>query len=268
MRNITPTVKILIVINVALLLLTFLLERTGVDLVRYLGLYYPESEYFMPHQFVTHLFMHGGWTHLFFNMYALWIFGSTLEMAWGQKRFLVYYFVTGLGAAALHTFVNWVEISKMQQAAAGVLNTLTPDTFMAFINDYFLGKVDLNFDAIDSFVSRWDATSNSATFAAQAEEIVRSLTSSAMNIPTVGASGAIFGVLLAFGMMFPNTQLMLLFPPIPIRAKWFVIVYGIIELSLGFYNPGSNVAHFAHVGGMIFGFFLIKYWQKRTTNFY
>jgi len=266
MRNITPTVKILIVINVALLLLTNLLGRTGVDLVRYLALYYPESKYFMLHQLVTHLFMHGGWAHLFFNMYALWIFGSALEMAWGQKRFLIYYFVTGLGAAALHTFVSWVEISKLQQAAEGVLNTLTPDTFTAFINDYFSGKVNL--DAIDNFVSSWEAIGNNSMAVAQAEEIVRSLTSSAMNIPTVGASGAIFGVLLAFGMMYPNTQLMLLFPPIPIRAKWFVIIYGVLELALGFYNPGSNVAHFAHVGGMIFGFFLIKYWQKRTTNFY
>jgi membrane associated rhomboid family serine protease len=205
MRNITPTVKALIAINVALLLLTQLLERTGVDLVRYLALFYPASPYFMPHQFITHLFMHGGWTHLFFNMYALWLFGSVLEQVWGQKRFLIYYFVTGLGAAALHTFVNWIELSKVPQAAIGA---------------------------------------------------------------TVGASGAIFGVLLAFGMLFPNTRLMLLFPPIPIKAKWLVVGYGAVELALGFYNPGSNVAHFAHVGGMVFGFFLIKYWQKRTTYFY
>ena len=266
MRNVTPTVKILIVINAALLLLTHLLERTGVDLVRYLGLHYPASEDFMPHQFVTHLFMHGGWAHLFFNMYALWIFGSVLEQVWGQKRFLIYYFVTGLGAAALHTFVNWVEISKVQQAAAGTLNTLTPDTFMAFINDYFLGKV--NPDALDQFVSRWEAASSSPALLAQAEDIVHSLTNSLMNVPTVGASGAVFGVLLAFGMLFPNTQLMLLFPPIPVKAKWLVIIYGAIELALGFYNPGSSVAHFAHVGGMIFGFFLIRYWQKNARNFY
>jgi membrane associated rhomboid family serine protease len=266
MRNVTPTVKVLIIINVALLLLTFLFERAGVDLVRYLALYYPASERFMPYQLITHLFMHGGWMHLFFNMYALWMFGSTLEQVWGQKRFLIYYFVTGLGAAALHTFVNWVEISKVQQAAAGALNTLTPDTFMAFVNQYFADKV--NPDVMDSFVSRWETMSNSPTLMAQAEEVVRSLTNSLMSIPTVGASGAIFGVLLAFGMLFPNTQLMLLFPPIPIKAKWFVIAYGAIELAMGFYNPGSSVAHFAHVGGMIFGFFLIKYWQKNATHFY
>jgi membrane associated rhomboid family serine protease len=264
MRNITPTVKILIVINAAMLLLTYMCERVGVDLVRYLALFYPGSTYFMPHQFVTHLFMHGNWAHLFFNMYALLIFGSTLEMVWGQKRFLIYYFVTGLGAAALHTFVNWVEISKVQQAAAGVLNTLTPDTFMAFLNDYFPSKV--NHDVIN-FVSGWEAMGNSPMLTAQVEETVRNLADGAMNIPTVGASGAIFGVLLAFGMLFPNTRLMLLFPPIPIKAKWLVIAYGIIELTLGFYNPGSNVAHFAHVGGMIFCFFFIKYWGKNTLYF-
>ncbi len=266
MRNITPTVKILIIINVALLLLTTLFERVGINLVQYLALYYPGSNFFMPHQFITHLFMHGGWMHLFFNMYALWMFGSTLEQVWGPKRFLVYYFVTGLGAAALHTFVNWIEISRVVQAANGVLNTLTPDTFMAFINDYFLGRVNL--DAIDSFVSNWEAVGNSPTLVSQAEGIVHSLVNGMMNIPTVGASGAIFGVLLAFGMLFPNTQLMLLFPPMPIKAKWFVLGYGVIELALGFYNPGSNVAHFAHVGGMLFGFLLIKYWQKKSNHFY
>ncbi len=266
MRNITPVVKVLIIINVALLLLTMLLERVGVDLVRYLALYYPASDYFMPHQLITHLFMHGGWTHLLFNMYALWMFGSALEQVWGGKRFLLYYMVTGLGAAALHTFVNWIEISKVQQAALATINSLNPDTFMAFINTYFSDKV--NHEVIDNFVSKWETMSNSPILVAQAEEVIRNLGTSIMNIPTVGASGAIFGVLLAFGMLFPNTQLMLLFPPIPVKAKWFVIAYGAIELGLGFYNPGSNVAHFAHVGGMIFGYFLIKYWQKKTTHFY
>ncbi|MDR2937710.1 MAG: rhomboid family intramembrane serine protease [Prevotellaceae bacterium] len=266
MRNISPTVKILIIVNVALLLLTSLLDRLGLDLTRYLALYFPASEYFFPHQFVTHLFMHGGWAHLFFNMYALFVFGTVLERVWGQKRFLVYYLVTGLGAAALHTLVNWFEISKIQEAAAGVINTLTPDTFSAFVSEYFSEKV--NIDAIDAFVSQWETAGSSPLFLAQAEEVINNLTNSAMNVPTVGASGAIFGVLLAFGMLFPNTQLMLLFPPMPIKAKWMVIGYGVLELALGFYNPGSNVAHFAHVGGMIFGFFLIRYWQKSTGSFY
>jgi membrane associated rhomboid family serine protease len=252
--------------NVVLLLLTMLLERTGVDLVRYLGLFYPGSQYFMPHQLVTHMFMHGGLMHIFFNMYALWIFGSTLEQVWGGKRFLFYYFVTGLGAAALHTFVNWVEISHVQSAAKALMNTLTPDAFEGFIVKYFANHIDPS--ALDAFVSQWSATPDSPTLAAQAEEYVNSLIRGRMNIPTVGASGAVFGVLLAFGMLFPNTQLMLLFPPIPIKAKYFVIGYGVLELVLGVSNQGSNVAHFAHVGGMLFGFLLIKYWQKKSQHFY
>jgi membrane associated rhomboid family serine protease len=266
MRNLPPVVKNLIIINVALLLLTTLLERTGVDLIRYLGLYYPGSQYFMPHQLVTHIFMHGGLMHLFFNMYALWIFGSTLEQVWGGKRFLFYYFVTGLGAAALHTFVSWIEISHVQSAAKALMNTPTPDAFEEFIVKHFSKYIDPG--ALDAFVSRWSASPGSPALAAQAEEMASDLIRSMMNIPTVGASGAVFGVLLAFGMLFPNTQLMLLFPPIPIKAKYFVVAYGVLELSLGLSNPGSNVAHFAHVGGMLFGLLLIKYWRKKSQHFY
>lgn len=266
MRNLTPVVKNLIIINAALLLLTTLLEHTGVSLVRYLGLFYPSSEYFMPHQLVTHMFMHGGLMHIFFNMYALWMFGSTLEQVWGGKRFLFYYFVTGLGAAALHTFVSWVEISHVQRAATALMNTLTPDAFEEFVVRHFSRMVDAG--ELDAFVSRWSLMPNSPAMAAQAEAEVGNLIRSMMNIPTVGASGAVFGVLLAFGMLFPNTQLMLIFPPIPIRAKYFVLGYGVLELALGVSNQGSNVAHFAHVGGMLFGFLLIKYWQKKSQHFY
>jgi membrane associated rhomboid family serine protease len=266
MRNLTPVVKNLIIINAALLLLTMLLERTGVDLVRYLGLFYPASQYFMPHQLVTHMFMHGGLMHILFNMYALWIFGSALEQVWGGKRFLVYYFVTGLGAAALHTFVSWMEISHVQSAAKALMNTLTPDAFEEFVVKYFSKNVDAG--ALDAFVSRWSASPGSPAMAAQAEETVNGFIRGMMNIPTVGASGAVFGVLLAFGMLFPNTQLMLLFPPVPIKAKFFVIAYGVLELALGVSNQGSNIAHFAHVGGMLFGFLLIKYWQSKSQHFY
>jgi membrane associated rhomboid family serine protease len=266
MRNLPPAVKNLIIINAVLLLLATVLERTGFDLVRYLGLFYPGSDLFRPYQLATHMFMHGGLMHLFFNMYALWIFGSALEQVWGSKRFLFYYFVTGMGAAALHIFVSWIEISHVQSAAKALMNTLTPEAFEEFAVKYF-GK-NINPNTLDSFVSRWSAMPESPVLLAQAEQMVVSLVSSMMNIPTVGASGAVFGVLLAFGMLFPNSQLMLIFPPIPVKAKYFVIGYGVLELALGLSNQGSNVAHFAHVGGMIFGFLLIKYWQKKSQHFY
>lgn len=236
---IPPVVKNLIIINIIMLLATYILSMRGIDLTSILGLRYFQSPEFRPYQLVTHMFMHGGFTHLLFNMFALWMFGRVLEGVWGPKRFFIYYFVTGLGAALLHTFVNFIEFqsvaSKMTPEAVQMVMTQGTEIFNQGKNfsDPIAGKLNL-----------------------------------LLNIPTVGASGAVFGILLGFGMLFPNTQLMLLFPPIPIKAKYFVMGYGAIELYLGLTQSGSNIAHFAHLGGMLFGFFLIKYWNKNTKHFY
>lgn len=236
---IPPVVKNLIIINIIMLLATYILSMRGIELTSILGLHYFQSPEFRPYQLVTHMFMHGGFTHLLFNMFALWMFGRVLEGVWGPKRFFIYYFVTGLGAALLHTFVNFLEFqsvaSKMTPEAVEMVMTQGTEIFNQGKNfsDPIAGKLNL-----------------------------------LLNIPTVGASGAVFGILLGFGMLFPNTQLMLLFPPIPIKAKYFVMGYGAIELYLGLTQSGSNIAHFAHLGGMLFGFFLIKYWNKNTKHFY
>lgn len=261
-----PVVLNLLIINGIFFLATYLLVNSGIDLVKYLGLYYPGSELFRPYQLITHMFMHGGFTHLFFNMFALWMFGRVLESVWGSKRFLVYYFITGLGAAGLHLLVNALSIGSMANEAQAVLNTLSPEAFAGFMRDRFpeyQGQVS-------EFLSAWAADPNNPVYGSQAPEYIRQLIGMRMNVPTVGASGAVFGVLLAFGMLFPNTQLMLLFPPIPIKAKWFVLGYGAMEFVLAIWNqPGDNVAHFAHLGGMIFGFILIKYWNRhRRQQFY
>jgi len=235
----TPqVVRNLIIIN-ALMFLGMLAVRSAFqfDLNRTLGLYYFKSPLFQPFQVITHMFMHGSLGHIFFNMFALWMFGKVLEQVWGSRRFLIYYFVTGLGAAFLHMVVYHIEY-------ASVLNQVSE----AYQIDNFTKEV------VDRLYNTGDP-------------IARKL-AIGMIIPTVGASGAVFGVLLAFGMLFPNTQLILLFPPIPIKAKYFVIGYGILELYLGFTQPGSNVAHFAHIGGMLFGFLLIKYWQKQRNTFF
>lgn len=237
--SIPPVVKNLIIINVLMLFATFVLSLQNIDLTRILGLHYIASPKFEPYQIVTHMFMHGGFTHLLFNMFALWMFGRVLESVWGPKRFFIYYFATGLGAAVLHTFVNFIEyqsvISKMSPESIDLVMQNGADIWMQGKNytDPLMGKLNL-----------------------------------LLNVPTVGASGAVFGVLLGFGMLFPNTQLMLLFPPIPIKAKYFVIGYGVLELYLGLARPGSNVAHFAHLGGMLFGYLLIRYWNKNSRNFY
>lgn len=238
--SIPPVVKNLLIINVLMLLITVVLASAlGTNLIEILGLYFPASNNFKPYQIVTHMFMHGGWLHLFFNMFALWMFGRVLESVWGPKRFFLYYIVTGLGAAGFHLLVNYFNYRS-------AMNSLSPDQIQAVIEE---GR------------NLWlsNRTYNNPN--------MRDL-QMILNVPTVGASGAVFGVLLGFGMLFPNTRLMLLFPPIPIKAKYLVIGYGALELYLGVTQPGSNIAHFAHLGGMVFGFFLIKYWNKKSDSFY
>lgn len=264
--NVTPpVVKNLLIINILMLVITWVFAtRFNFDLVKIMGLYYPGSENFRPYQFATHMFMHGGFMHLFFNMFALWMFGRILESVWGGQRFLLYYFVTGLGAAGLHTLVNWIEISSVQNAFEAFAANPNPDAYAAFINKH----INNPNPAVYDFIRSWANNPGSSSYAQTAISNLSGYIERIMNVPTVGASGAVFGVLLAFGMLFPNTQLMLLFPPIPIKAKWLVIGYGLLEVWLGFTQPGSNVAHFAHIGGMIFGFFLIKYWNKRKKTFF
>ena len=235
-----PVVKNIIMINVLLLLAYYAVKSVfSIDLNSILGLYFPKSESFKPVQILTHMFMHGGIWHLFFNMYALYIFGQVLENVWGPKRFLIFYMVCGLGAALVHESVIAFEYSKL-------INAINPDQLQLVLNE---GAAYLN---------------EGKVFTNPTMQNLQLL----LNTPTVGASGAIFGVLLAFGVLFPNTQLMLLIPPIPIKAKYFVLGYGAIELYLAFAQPGSNIAHAAHLGGMLFGYILIRYWRKTTKTLF
>jgi len=238
--DLPPVVKNIIMINVLMLLAYYVVNSvSGVDLNSVLGIYFPRSEQFMPLQIVTHMFMHGSFWHLFFNMYALYMFGQILENVWGQKRFLIYYLVCGLGAAFVHESVIAFEYNNL-------VKQLSPEQIETVLSE---GA---------SLLSR------NRGFTDPVMQDLQIL----LNTPTVGASGAVFGILLAFGMLFPNTQLMLLFPPIPIKAKYFVMAYGGIELYLAFAQPGSNIAHTAHLGGMLFGYFLIRYWRKTTKTLY
>ena len=238
-RHLPEVVKNLLIINGLFFLATITLDGMGFDMYRFFGLHQFQSADFMPHQLVTHLFMHGNFTHLFFNMFALWMFGKVLENVWGGKRFLIYYMITGLGAAAIHLGVSQYEIMSLQaQINSNDLNTILNEggSILTGGQNYtnpIMGKLNL-----------------------------------LIHTPTVGASGAVFGVLLAFGMLFPNA-LLYIYLAIPIKAKYFVILYGLLELYAGISNnPADNVAHFAHLGGMIFGFLLIKYWRKNSNTFY
>ena len=235
-----PVVKNIIMINV-LMLLAYIAAQSvwGIDLISILGIYFPKSEQFMPLQIVTHMFMHAGFLHLLFNMYALYIFGQVLENVWGPKRFFIYYIICGLGAALTHETVIAFQYSHLAQS-------LSPENLQLVLKEgTTLFKQGQGFTDPDMLKLQM-----------------------LLNTPTVGASGAIFGVLLAFGVLFPNTQLMLLIPPMPIRAKYFVMIYGAIELYLAVTQSGGNIAHTAHLGGMLFGYILIRYWQKTTKTLY
>lgn len=240
MSNTPPVVKNLIIINVMMFIALYLFGSLfNIDLNDSLGLYFIKSRLFQPWQIVTHMFMHGGFLHLLLNMWALWIFGKTLESVWGGKRFLTYYLATGLGAMLILTLVNYIQVS--------ILASRIPSDLIeqVLIEGADLLRQNQNYSNPD--LGRLNTI---------------------LNIPTVGASGAVFGLLLAFGMLFPNTPLMIIPFPMPIKAKWMVIGYGAIELYNGLTMPGDHVAHFAHLGGMIFGFILIKYWNKSTRSFY
>ncbi len=237
LSNTPPVVKNLIIINVVMLLGLFLFQRMfNINLNGILGLFYFQSPMFKPWQIVTHMFMHGGIAHIFFNMWALWIFGKTLESVWGSQRFLIYYLVTGLGAAFSHMLVNYIQFAPEISALKAAYSVDRIN--MALLNDIL---------------------QPGSQFYSLGKELIR---------PTVGASGAVYGVLLAFGMLFPNTPLFIIPIPFPIKAKWLVIGFGALELYLGITRPGGSIAHFAHLGGMVFGFILIKYWNRFTRNFY
>ena len=235
--DIPPVVKNLLIINVLLFLAKYGLGGAlGIDLDRILGLFFIKSTQFQPFQIVTHMFMHGSLMHLAFNMFALWMFGRIIESVWGAKRFFIYYFATGIGAAVLQMIVTYIRFTiTAKNIPDDTVNMVINDGYQILMNgqnysNALLGKLNL-----------------------------------ITNTVTIGASGAVFGVVLAFGMLFPNTQLMLLFPPIPIKAKYAAVLMLALGVMLDF---RGNVAHFAHLGGMIFGYILIKYWNSKGKTFY
>lgn len=212
MNSVPPVTKNIILINFFVYIFT---ELRPEFMYEYFSLFYPTSQYFHWWQPITHMFMHGGFWHIFFNMYTLFLFGAVLERTWGPRKFLLFYFVTGLGAAGLHIGVQALQVAHLQaQLAAGV-----PSAAAALGHLY--------------------------------------------SIPTVGASGAIYGLLVGYAMLFPDSRLTLLFPPVTLSAKWMVIIFIIIELTTGVFGRMTDIAHFAHLGGALFGWLMILYWKKK-----
>jgi len=231
-----PVVKNLLIINGIMYLATVVFQTRGIDLVGFLGLHYFTAQDFQIWQPITYMFMHGNFGHLFFNMFALWIFGAALENTWGQKRFLTYYMVCGVGAGLIQMLVIGLKIYSLSQ-------NLPPDAIQMVIE-------------------------NGGTILNEGKNYIGDVgaLNLAMNSVTVGASGSVFGLLLAFGMLFPNSLIYVYFL-LPIKAKWFVIIYGALELFYGVAGTNDGIAHFAHLGGMLFGFFLILHWNKGNRLF-
>lgn len=265
-----PVVKNLLIINGLFFLATITLQSAfNVDLADYLGLHYFESQKFNPYQFITYMFMHGGVSHIFFNMFALWMFGYALENVWGSKRFLVYYLITGIGAALVHYIIFYFEFNPVVEALDEIIQNPGYSNF-ASLNaaiegrlSPYAGEIFLKFQEFKLNLTRLSNNPANVGAIEAAKGFVIDYKDYILNRPNVvGASGAVFGILLAFGMLFPNTLLYIYFM-IPVKAKWVVIAYGALELYMGFTQSDSNVAHFAHLGGMIFGFFLIKLWKQK-----
>lgn len=220
MNKIPPITRNLILINVVCFLIQEVLRVRGIDVTAWLGLHFALASQFNVFQLVSYMFLHGSWTHLFFNMFSLWMFGGLIERTLGAKRFLLYYMVCGIGAGLCQ------EVWQ------------TAEYFIDGLQAYEMVNTGTSLMPMNEFLNMWT---------------------------TIGASGACYGVLLAFGMLYPNERIVLLIPPIPMKAKYFVAGYAAIELFSA-YTSNDNVAHFAHLGGMLFGWLLIRYWRRRAHN--
>ena len=228
MSSLPVAVKNIIIINVVMMLASYANQSLMTD---NFALYFPASPFFRIWQPITYMFMHGGFFHLFFNMYTLFIFGTVLERVWGAKKFLLFYFVTGIGAALVHMGVQWIQYENALSAAG-----LTASDAALWAE-----QIAQNVKAGAQSVPVWSVT---------------------LFVPTVGASGAIYGILMGYAMLYPDSIMRLIFPPVALKAKWFVLIFAGLELLLGISSTGGGIAHFAHLGGLIFGFILLMYWKK------
>lgn len=269
--------KNIIIINVIMYLFTIVLKQTNdIDLTKYLGLHYYTAPDFKPHQFVTYIFMHDthGFSHIFFNMFGVYIFGQVLENIWGGKRYLMFYLLTGLGAALAQYIIIYFSVSPLVNSIENLQNNLNINSFEALFKSPVIQN-NLNFEftsEFKSFVSNYNqaiSSDNNSKALSLASQFLLDFKNSYLNSQVViGASGSLFGLLGAFGLLFPNTLLYVYFF-IPVKAKWLVIGYGAFELFSGLSNnPGDNVAHFAHLGGLAVGIVLVIIWRRNKRHFY
>jgi membrane associated rhomboid family serine protease len=253
-------VKNILIANIGIFVLQALLN---LPLSYLFGLWVIFSDQFAIYQFLTYMWIHGGFGHLLGNMFAVFIFGPLLEQVFGAKRFLIFYLVCGIGAGILFGAVDFAQTLPLKNAVESYTSNPTPEAFERIVVD---NKNRFNINAVADFIDRYYANPDNASLKERSIQEVQGLYQNNLNIPMVGASGAVFGILMAFGLLFPNMTLMLLIPPIPVKAKYLVLFYGLYELYAEFSRtPGDNIAHLAHLGGMLIAFILIRIWQKNGT---
>lgn len=263
MFQLTPAAKNILIINGIIFILSdFVGLRSYI--IESFGMRYFHSENFQPYQILTYMWVHGGFGHLFSNMFSVLIFAPILERVWGSKKFLIYYLATGIGAGILYSGINYYENYSFEVKVKSYEQNPSPESFRKLVLNNSSEYYNQLYDFIDSYEQN-PSSSNDNLSIAYANDLLKVKS----DVPMVGASGAVFGILLAFAMLFPNMELMLLFLPIPVKAKYLVLVYGIYELWSEINRmPGDNVAHFAHLGGMLIGYLILKYWKRKYGTFY
>jgi membrane associated rhomboid family serine protease len=258
MFNITPVVRNLLIINVV----AFILQSIMPQITALFSLHSLHSPQFMPQQFVSYMFLHGDISHLFSNMLGLFFFGPILEQhVLGAKRFLIFYFFTGIGAGLLYAGINYYEISQLKHAVDLYVEYPSPDAFLDFMNRFAAS----NKRAALEFLNSFEESPTNTSYINESINFVKGRYNNQINVPMLGASGAVFGILAAFGLLFPNMEMFLLFIPFPIKAKYFISFYALYELYSGVYHKDSGVAHFAHVGGMVFAYILLRWWRIKRS---
>ena len=265
MFNLTPVVRVLLIINIAVAFVTINDGQLSDPVAEQFGLHSFLSDKFNPIQFITYLFLHSGFNHIFSNMLGLIFFGPMLETFWGPRRFTFFYFFTGLGGGLLFLAINYFETHGLYESVQAYRVGPGFENFSAFIDQNGLSY----YDGLAPFLEKFKRYPTDSKNLHDSVAIVNQIFLNQVNEPLVGASGAILGILMGFGLLFPNTELFLLFLPIPIKAKYLVMCYAAFDLYSGIYQAQSdNVAHFAHIGGMLFAFILVKYWGSQRKTFY
>lgn len=267
MFRLTPVVKNLLLINIVVFVIPLLLDVYD-EVVNLFALYYIKSDNFRPWQFVTYMFLHADFSHIFGNMIGLLIFGTWLEEVWGSKRFLQYYFITGVGAAVLFMAVEYVEMRSVQEDVESFMLNPDPNGFELLLSEHFEFLYYRNYESIQPLIRAYGEAPDSGDLERTAKLHVTQLYEAVLNIPMLGASGAVFGVLLAAGLLFPHRRIMLLIPPIPMRARILIFLYGAYEIyALVQRAPNDNVAHMAHLGGMLVGYVMLVMWGEARNRY-